>query len=58
MAMAVQPLQSYAVSRTHLRAQKESLRARLYSPEDRALRDAILAEIARRATDGGHRRPA
>ena len=58
MAMAVRPLQSYAVSRTHLRSQKESLRARLYSPEDRALRDATLAEIARRAADGGHRLPA
>lgn len=49
MALAVQPFRSYAVSRTNLRAQKEALRARLYTPEDRALRDATLAEIGRRA---------
>jgi len=49
MAVAVEPFQSYAVRRTNLRAQKEALRARLYSPEDRALRDATLTEIARRA---------
>jgi hypothetical protein len=49
MAMAVQPLQSYAVRRPHVRAQKEALRARLYSPQDRALRDATLTDIAERA---------
>lgn len=48
MAIAVQPLQSYAVSRPRLRAQKEALRARLYSPDDRALRDATMTEIAQR----------
>lgn len=53
MAVAVQPVQSYAVSRTHLRAQKQALRARLYSPEDRTLRDAALTEIARRAASFG-----
>jgi hypothetical protein len=53
MTVAVQPFQSYAVSRTHLRAQKEALRARLYSPEDRALRDATMTEIAWRAASVG-----
>jgi hypothetical protein len=53
MAIAVQPFRSYAVGRTHLRAQKEALRARLYSPEDRQLRDAIMTEIGRRAARPG-----
>jgi hypothetical protein len=53
MVVAVQPVQSYAVSRTHLRTQKEALRARLYSPADRALRDSIMTEIGRRAANPG-----
>jgi hypothetical protein len=49
MRPAVEPVRMYAVSRVTLRVQKEALRDRLYSSDDRALRDATLAEIARRA---------
>lgn len=49
MIPAVEPQVSHAVRRPVLRAQKEALRARLYSREDRQRRDAVLAEIAGRA---------
>ena len=49
MMCAVEPIASYAVSDGEFRAQKELLRARLYSPEQRARRDQVLAEIADRA---------
>jgi hypothetical protein len=49
MRLAVEALRIYAVSRTDLRAQKEALRSRLYSPADRELRDRTLIEISRRA---------
>jgi hypothetical protein len=49
MACAVQPLASYAVSDSEFRSQKEKLRSRLYSADQRELRDRILAEIASRA---------
>jgi hypothetical protein len=50
MVPAVSPLRSYAVSRSELRTQKEALRSRLYSADERELRDEILAEIALRAS--------
>lgn len=50
MVCAVAPVASYAVSDDEFRAQKELLRARLYSPEQRAKRDHVLAEIADRAS--------
>lgn len=50
MVCAVAPVASYAVSDDEFRAQKELLRARLYSPEQRANRDHVLAEIADRAS--------
>lgn len=49
MIPAVEPQVSHAVRRPVLRAQKEALRARLYSREDRQRRDSVLAEIAERA---------
>ena len=49
MTPAVEPQVSHAVRRPVLRAQKEALRARLYSREDRQRRDAVLAEIGERA---------
>lgn len=51
MAPAVPPHACYAVRRPTLRRQKEALRSRLYSQEDRTRRDSVLAEIARRATE-------
>jgi hypothetical protein len=50
MAPAWLPIASYAVSRSGLRVQKEALRSRLYTPEQRARRDGTLAEMARRAS--------
>jgi hypothetical protein len=49
MTPAVSPVQSYAVGRERFREQKEALRARLYSPAQRARRDEVLAEMALRA---------
>jgi len=49
MRCAVEPAAAYAVADTAFRTQKEFLRARLYSPEKRARRDNVLAEIADRA---------
>lgn len=49
MACAVTVVASYAVSHERFREQKELLRARLYSPEQRTARDAILTEMALRA---------
>lgn len=40
--------EAYAVSRTRLRKMKEALRARLYGPGDRELRDAALGAMVRR----------
>ena len=50
MVCAVTPVASYAVSDNEFRTQKELLRARLYSPEQRAKRDSVLAELSRRAS--------
>lgn len=49
MTCAVEPLACYAVRDAEFRAQKELLRARLYSTEQRSRRDQALREIARRA---------
>jgi hypothetical protein len=49
MEPALAPSACYAVPRETFREQKEALRRRLYSDEDRALRDDVLAEMARRA---------
>lgn len=49
MAYAVTPLASYAVGDVQFREQKELLRSRLYSTQQRAIRDEILAEMAHRA---------
>jgi hypothetical protein len=49
MACAVTPLASYPVADDRFREQKELLRARLYSPVQRAVRDEVLAEMANRA---------
>lgn len=51
MMCAVEPIASYPVSDQDLRIQKELLRARLYSPAQRAMRDQVLAEIAKRASE-------
>lgn len=51
MTCAVEPIMSYAVSRGSFRIQKELLRSRLYSPEQRAMRDQVLAEMAARASN-------
>ena len=46
-----------AVSRSRLRAQKEKLRDRLYTPAERVRRDALLSELAHRALAlGAHER--
>ena len=50
MRCAVKPTAAYAVSAGAFRMQKELLRARLYSPKQRATRDTVLAEIANRAS--------
>lgn len=50
MICAIEPLHSYAVAED-FRAQKELLRARLYSTAQRVRRDRILAEITSRAAD-------
>jgi hypothetical protein len=57
MVCAVNPVASYAVADEYFRDQKERLRARLYTSDQRLLRDTILAEIAHRA-DGLTRNPA
>lgn len=49
MQPALPPLACYAVSRSHLRSQKEKLRGRLYTPAERGRRDALLGELASRA---------
>lgn len=49
MMCAVNPVASYAVADEDFRNQKERLRSRLYTPDQRVLRDTILAEIAHRA---------
>lgn len=49
MTPAVTPLVSHAVRRSTLRAQKETLRSRVYRADDRQRRDKVLAEIAQRA---------
>jgi len=49
MQPALPPVACYAVSRSRLRAQKEKLRDRLYTTDQRVRRDALLAELARRA---------
>lgn len=57
MQPALSPVACYAVSRSQLRAQKEKLRDRLYAPEERARRDALLSEVAHRALAlGAHER--
>lgn len=50
MQPALAPVSCYAVSRRHLRAQKEKLRDRLYTPGQRLRRDALLGELTRRAS--------
>jgi len=50
MVCAVTPVASYAVSDDEFRTQKELLRARLYSLEQRAKRDSVLTEMAERAS--------
>lgn len=50
MQCAFEPTAAYAVADDDFRGQKELLRARLYSPEQRARRDNLLAEIADRAS--------
>lgn len=50
MQPALSPVACYAVSRTQLRAQKEKLRDRLYTPAERQRRDELLGELARRAS--------
>lgn len=49
MECAVTAMISYAVAEDGFREQKELLRSRLYSPAQRAVRDEVLAEMARRA---------
>lgn len=49
MQPALSPVACYAVGRRQLRAQKEKLRERIYTPEQRVRRDDLLAELARRA---------
>lgn len=49
MICAIEPTASYAVADEAFRDQKERLRNRLYTTEQRALRDQLLAEIAARA---------
>ena len=49
MQPALPPVACYAVSRRQLRSQKEKLRGRIYTPEQRVRRDNLLAELARRA---------
>ena len=53
MACAVPIQAAYAVDDADFRQQKELLRNRLYSKQQRALRDAILAEVAERASRFG-----
>lgn len=49
---AVTPLgPGYAMNRSGLRDAKERLRSRIYDPEQRGLRDRVLAEVARRANE-------
>lgn len=48
MTPAVAPTMCHAVRRPVLRAQKEALRVRLYSPAERERRDEVLAEMAAR----------
>lgn len=50
MMCAVEPHGFYAVGDEHFRDQKELLRSRLYSAEDRQTRDRLLALIAARAS--------
>ena len=50
MVCAVEPLRSYAVSDSRFRDQKERLRSRIYSAEDRDVRDRVLSQIATRAS--------
>jgi hypothetical protein len=57
MQPALPPVACYAVSRNQLRAQKEKLRDRLYTPAERVRRDALLSELAHRALAlGAHER--
>jgi hypothetical protein len=49
MDCAVEPVSAYAVADARFREQKELLRARLYTPAQRVLRDEVLAEMAVRA---------
>ena len=49
MACAVTPQAWYAVGDDRFREQKELLRSRLYSSEQRIIRDEVLAEMAHRA---------
>ena len=50
MQPALSPVACYAVSRRRLRAQKKKLRDRLYTPDEQVRREALLGEMARRAT--------
>lgn len=50
MTCAIEPLRSYAAP-GDFRAQKELLRRRLYSADQRARRDRILTEIAARTSE-------
>lgn len=49
MVCAVDPVAAYAVADEAFRSQKELLRSRLYTADDRRRRDRVLAEIAARA---------
>lgn len=49
MACAVEPMAAYAIGDDAFRQQKELLRSRLYTADERARRDRVLAEIAKRA---------
>lgn len=51
MRPAIEPVTVHAPTAQRLREQKELLRARLYSADDRRRRDAVLAQIATRARD-------
>jgi hypothetical protein len=49
MKCAVEPVSCYALADARFREQKQLLRARLYGPAQRALRDEVLAQMAARA---------
>ena len=49
MVCAVEPVRSYVVADARFREQKELLRSRLYTDQERRVRDRLLAQIATRA---------